>query len=160
MLAYDLADSALGRFLIAATDRGVRSLRFGEEAELEAELKAEFPGAERGGEGLRPMIEAVQAYTAGRQRSLDWPLDVAATPYQARVWALLQAIPYGETRTYLQLAHALGDPNASRAVARACATNPVALVVPCHRVVRTGGALSGYRWGLWRKQALLDLERG
>lgn len=161
-IRYAIADSPLGRFLLAATERGICSLRFGEDATLVAELKAEFPKAELEAEetALAPMIAAVQAHLAGRQPQLELPLDVKATAFQQRVWAILREIPYGETRSYQEIARMMGEPNATRAVARACATNPVALVVPCHRVVRTGGALSGYRWGIERKQALLEQERG
>ena len=99
-------------------------------------------------------------YLEGRQPDLNLPLDVRATAFQHRVWQLLQTIPYGETRTYQEVAQEMGLKNSSRAVGGACASNPTALIVPCHRVLRTGGALGGYRWGLERKEALLAMERG
>ena len=110
--------------------------------------------------GLQLWVSALLEYLAGRRRRLDLPLDVQATLFQRQVWQLLQAIPYGETRTYRQLAQALGRENHSRAVGQACAANPVSLIVPCHRAVRTGGALAGFRWGLHRKAALQELEQG
>jgi O-6-methylguanine DNA methyltransferase len=104
-------------------------------------------------------ITAILAYLEGSTPNLDLPLDVQATAFQRQVWQALQGIPYGETRTYRELAEALGKPGASRAVGRACATNPVSLIVPCHRALGSDGKLHGFRWGLERKQALLDLER-
>jgi AraC family transcriptional regulator of adaptative response/methylated-DNA-[protein]-cysteine methyltransferase len=162
-IAYGFGDSALGRFLVAATPRGVCALRLGDpgsDAALLAELRAEFPRAalEQDPEAVAPQLAAVRAHLEGR-RGLALPLDVRATDFQRRVWQALQAIPYGETRSYQEVAAMIGEPKAVRAVARACATNPVALVVPCHRVVRATGALSGYRWGLERKAALLAHER-
>lgn len=162
-IMHAAAESPLGRFTVAATERGVCALRFGDDDEaLLQELASEFPRASWVHEptALAPHIAAVQAHLEGRSPALELPLDVKATDFQRRVWALLRDIPYGETRSYTQIAEALGAPTAVRAVARACATNPVALVVPCHRVVRANGDLSGYRWGLDRKQALLDLEKG
>jgi AraC family transcriptional regulator of adaptative response/methylated-DNA-[protein]-cysteine methyltransferase len=102
---------------------------------------------------------SIVKHLRGGEEHLDLPLDVEATVFQRRVWQELQKIPYGTTRTYSQVAKALGQPTAARAVARACATNPVSIVVPCHRVVRAGGQLAGYRWGLERKQALIEQEQ-
>lgn len=107
---------------------------------------------------LAPQARTILAHLAGAQAELDLPLAVQATAFQARVWNALRAIPYGETRSYTEVAQQLGEPRAVRAVARACATNPVALVIPCHRVVRSDGELAGYRWGLERKRALLEQE--
>lgn len=161
-IGYACGETALGWVLVAATGRGVCALRFGDSAEhLVEELRAEFPRAAiaADAERLQPCLEAVQAHLAGRRPQLDLPLDLKGTGFQQRVWAALQAIPYGEVRSYREVAEAIGEPTAVRAVARACAANPVALAVPCHRVVRTGGALSGYRWGVERKRALLERER-
>ncbi len=161
-ITYTVFDCDLGKVLIAATEKGICALRFADEEEpLVAELAAEFPAAQltRDDRKLREYSDAVRDHLEGTQPALDLPLDVRATAFQRRVWEILQQIPRGETRSYSEVARSLGDPNAVRAVARACATNPVALVVPCHRVVQKGGALSGYRWGVARKQALLDRER-
>jgi AraC family transcriptional regulator of adaptative response/methylated-DNA-[protein]-cysteine methyltransferase len=108
---------------------------------------------------LKDWVEAILAYLDGKSPHLDLPLDVQATAFQRQVWQALQCIPYGETRTYSQVAALIGKPSAVRAVAHACATNPVALVVPCHRVLRKSGELGGYRWGLGRKAELLRRER-
>ena len=159
-VTYALVDTALGRMLIAATDKGVCALRFGEDETLLEELKAEFSNAElqRDGVLLGPLIEEVEAHLEGTLPTLNLPLDVQATDFQKRVWRALQSVPYGETRSYAQLAEMIGQPKAVRAVARACATNPVALSIPCHRIVRSGGGLSGYRWGVERKERLLSRE--
>ena len=127
----------------------------------EGALSAEFPAAaiRRDDAVLGAWVEALVHYLSGESQQLDLPLDVCATAFQRRVWEALRAIPYGETRSYRQIAAAIGQPSAARAVARACATNPAALVVPCHRVVGEGGGLRGYRWGVERKRALLEQER-
>ena len=160
-IAYTLTDSPLGRMLVAATERGICALRLGKDDALTQELQSEYPHAT-----LVPNRRAVAAYIraaldhlAGRHARLDLPLDVQATAFQARVWDALREIPYGQTRSYREVAHMIGEPDAVRAVARACASNPVALVVPCHRVVRANRKLSGYRWGVERKRALLERER-
>ncbi len=149
--------SDLGPGLIAATERGVCALRFGDG--LQEELEEEFKNAqlEENEVVLAPYIRAVQAYLAGKPLTL--PLDVSPTAFQARVWKALQEIPYGETRSYQEVAETIGNPAAVRAVAGACAKNPVALAVPCHRVVRADGSLSGYRWGVARKKVLLEREK-
>jgi AraC family transcriptional regulator, regulatory protein of adaptative response / methylated-DNA-[protein]-cysteine methyltransferase len=162
-IAYAVVASPLGRLLVAATPRGICRVSLGDDAgRLEADLKAEFPAAdirrERAGGPLEPAIRAILRYLEGGVQPLDLPLDVRATAFQRRVWEALRRIPYGGTRTYTEMARAIGRPAAVRAVARACATNPAALVIPCHRVVRQDGALGGYRWGLERKQALLEKE--
>ena len=156
-IRYTLFESDLGPGLIAATERGVCALRFGEGV---GELAAEFPKATltEDAAGLAPFVRAVRAHLAGEDK-LELPLNVSPTAFQARVWAALQRIPYGETRSYAQVAAAIGDAGAVRAVAGACASNPVALAVPCHRVVRADGSLSGYRWGVARKKALLEREK-
>jgi AraC family transcriptional regulator of adaptative response/methylated-DNA-[protein]-cysteine methyltransferase len=161
-IRYTLAACPLGRLLLAGTERGICALYLGDDdAKLEAELASEFPAAvvQRDDEGLSAWAHELVSHLHGQQPHLDLPLDVRATAFQWRVWQQLQAIPYGSTRSYSDIARALGQPTAARAVARACATNPVSLVIPCHRVVREGGALGGYRWGLDRKQALLDHEK-
>lgn len=160
-IGYATGETALGAVLVAATERGICALRFGEQEDILAELRQEFPNATftHEPERLAPYTQAVASHVAGQQNRLDLPLDVKATVFQQRVWAALRSIPYGEVRSYTEVAAMIGEPTAVRAVARACATNPVALVVPCHRVVRSTGELSGYRWGVDRKEALLRQER-
>src|SRR5262245_25661041 len=162
-IRYTITDSPLGRLLLAGTDRGVSALYLGDgDAELEAALKREYPAAvvRREDGGLGPWLKAVLDHLGGGLPHLDLPLDVQATAFQWRVWQELRKIPYGSTRTYTQVAAALGRPTAVRAVARACATNPVSVVIPCHRVVRGDGDLAGYRWGVARKKKLLAQEQG
>ena len=154
--------SALGAVLIAATARGVCAVSLGvRAADIVASLRAEFSAAavQRDNRGLRAYAQAVAAFLAGANKSIELPLDIRATAFQRKVWKLLQAIPYGETRTYGEIAQRAGKPRAVRAVARAIATNPVALLIPCHRAIRKSGALAGYRWGIERKAALLAQER-
>lgn len=160
-IGYVLTDSPLGRMLVAATERGLCAVRFGEDAPLLAELRAEYWGAvlTEDAAGLAERVGAVLAHLNGRPTRLDWPTDAPGSAFQQRVWAAIRSIPPSQTRTYAQLAEMIGQPSAVRAVASACAANPVALLVPCHRVVRTGGGLGGYRWGLERKRALLKQER-
>jgi AraC family transcriptional regulator of adaptative response/methylated-DNA-[protein]-cysteine methyltransferase len=161
---YTIASSPLGRLLVGATDRGISALYLGESDQLlEAALHKEYPRAEiqredHGAQELQGWVEKILAHLRGREPHLDLPTDVQATAFQRRVWEELRRIPYGSTRTYTQVARAIGRPTAIRAVARACATNPVSVVVPCHRVVRKDGNLAGYRWGLNRKQSLLAQE--
>lgn len=158
---YTTVDSPLGRLLVAATDRGISALYLGEsDARLEAALRTEYPRAERRRDrnGLEGTVTKILEHLRGREPNLDLPTDVQATAFQRRVWEELRRIPYGSTRTYSQVASAIGQPAAVRAVARACATNPVSVVVPCHRVVRSDGKLAGYRWGVERKRALLEHE--
>ena len=159
---YTIVDSSLGRLLVAATALGICAVSFADEdARLTALLKSEYPAADiqRDDILLKRWVNAILAYLDGSQPHLDLPLDVQATAFQLRVWEELRRIPYGETRTYAQVAHAIGQPSAVRAVGHACATNPAALVTPCHRVVRSDGGLGGYRWGLERKQTLLAREQ-
>jgi AraC family transcriptional regulator of adaptative response/methylated-DNA-[protein]-cysteine methyltransferase len=161
-IRYALADSALGRVLVAATVKGICSLQFGNsDRELTAALKREFAEAEliRDQESLGQWLIAVVRFLEGRESHLSLPLEVRATTFQARVWKHLQTIPAGTTQSYAEVAKALGQPTATRAVARACASNPVAVVIPCHRVIRQDGGLGGYRWGLKRKEKLLAQER-
>ena len=161
-IVYTLADSPIGRMLVAATTRGVCAVYFGEDAALVQELRAEYPRAVlvRADARLRSTANAIRDHVGhSGPRRLDLPIDVQATAFQSRVWDALRKIPYGQTRSYAQIAEAIGEPRAARAVARACATNPVAVVVPCHRVVRSDGKLGGYRWGVQRKRVVLDRER-
>ena len=137
-------------------------MRLGDsERELEEALRAEYPEAEinRDDKALGVWVGALVEHLQGSHPRLDLPLDVQATAFQWAVWQKLKEIPYGATRSYSEVARAIGRPSAVRAVARACATNPVALVIPCHRVVREDKSLGGYRWGIQRKVALLDGER-
>jgi AraC family transcriptional regulator of adaptative response/methylated-DNA-[protein]-cysteine methyltransferase len=161
-IRYACADSRLGRMLIAATERGICSIQFGKsDGELIEGLKREFPFASRKQDdgGLQRWIEAVLSKMTGRELNAELPLDIRATAFQRRVWTFLQSIPFGATQSYGDVAKAIGQPNASRAVARACATNPVAIAIPCHRVVREDGNISGYRWGVERKKTLLEMEQ-
>jgi AraC family transcriptional regulator of adaptative response/methylated-DNA-[protein]-cysteine methyltransferase len=159
---YTIVDCPLGRLLVAATERGICGVSLGEDdAALEAGLRGEYPAAQiqRDEEGLGEWVNAFLSYLHGRQPDVNLPVDVRATAFQWQVWEALRAIPSGSTRSYSQIAKTLGQPQAARAVARACATNPVALVIPCHRVVRENGELGGYRWGMERKQRLLAQEK-
>ena len=161
-IRFAVVDSPVGSLLVAATDRGLCSVRLGDrEDALEAGLRSEFPTAHvtRDPGPLKAWVDAIQKSLRGESRELDLPMDVQATAFQRRVWDALRRIPIGQTRSYAQVARAVGAPRAVRAVARACATNPLALVVPCHRVVRANGDLAGYRWGVERKRKLLDRER-
>src|SRR5262245_9797865 len=161
VISYTIADSALGRLLVGATDRGVCAISLGtSDRELEQALVAEYPAAtinrDRG--TLSQWTRQVLDHLSGRLPRLDLPLDVRATAFQWQVWSALAAIPRGETRSYSEVAAAIGSPRAVRAVARACATNPVALAIPCHRVVPAAGGVGGYRWGAERKKKLLARE--
>jgi AraC family transcriptional regulator of adaptative response/methylated-DNA-[protein]-cysteine methyltransferase len=161
-IRFAIAKCELGLLLVAATERGVCSVMLGEEAaDLERSLRQQFSAASvvQDASGMKKQIEAILAAMTDHPAAIDIPLDVRATAFQARVWQALRQIPRGETRSYTQLAEAIGQPSAVRAVARACATNPVAIAVPCHRVIGSDGSLTGYRWGVERKKTLLDLER-
>jgi AraC family transcriptional regulator of adaptative response/methylated-DNA-[protein]-cysteine methyltransferase len=161
-IAYTVKRTPLGLLLVAATQRGVCRVAFGDEvAQLELGLRREFPAAlvRRDATRLATALRALVAYLGTGTSLAEIPLDVRATAFQRRVWDALQRIPRGTTRSYAEVARAIGRPSAARAVARACASNPVALLVPCHRVVRETGDLGGYRWGVERKRALLERER-
>lgn len=181
VIRYGFAGTPMGLVLLAATASGICALRLGDsgdEGRLLGELRAEFPratlvehpapasaatadatDAPAAGEAFKAYLSAVAAYLSGRRGPLDLPLDVTSpTSYRREVWSALQAIPYGQTRTYAEVARSIGRPGAARAVGQACAANPVALVVPCHRVVRDDGGLGGYRWGIERKRRLLEQE--
>lgn len=160
-IRYAITDSPLGKMLVAATDVGICATAFGSLAsELEDGLASRFPASkrERDQAGLGEIIKKILAQMTEHPVALELPLDVRATAFQRRVWEALMRIPRGETRTYSQIAKEIGQPTAVRAVARACATNPVAVVVPCHRVIGSDGTLTGYRWGVERKKKLLELE--
>jgi len=161
-IGYTIAKSPLGKVLVAATERGVSAVYLGDkDSELVAELRGEYPQAEivAAPDGYQRWVREIVQRTEGGQPQVELPLDLQATAFQRRVWQELQRIPRGATRTYAQVAQAVGRPKAVRAVARACATNPVSVVVPCHRVIRGDGNLAGYRWGLSRKERLLEQER-
>jgi AraC family transcriptional regulator of adaptative response/methylated-DNA-[protein]-cysteine methyltransferase len=159
-IQYAIAATPIGKMLLAATDRGICSIRFGDaEATLESELRIEYPKAEivRSDRRLGEQVKALRAIIQGESK-IALPMDIQATAFQRQVWQALQAIPRGATKSYSKIAADIGHPKAARAVARACAANPVAVVIPCHRVVREDGSLGGYRWGLERKRKLLSLE--
>jgi AraC family transcriptional regulator, regulatory protein of adaptative response / methylated-DNA-[protein]-cysteine methyltransferase len=161
-ISYTTVASPLGRLLVAVTERGVCAVRMGDtDAALENDLRAEFPAAtiRRNDSALREPVKKILNHLDRKEPQLDLPLDIRSTAFQRQVWEQLRAIPYGQTVSYGDVAKALGKPGAVRAVGRACATNPVALVIPCHRVVREDQTLGGYRWGLERKQKLIDRER-
>ena len=161
-IGYSIAKSALGKVLVAATERGVSAVYLGDsEAKLVQELKDEYPRAELApaGDSFERWVKEIVQRVEGKPPRMELPLDLQATAFQRRVWQELQRIPAGTTRTYSQVARALGNPKAVRAVARACALNRVAVVVPCHRVIGVSGSLAGYRWGVERKQALLKAEK-
>lgn len=161
-VTYAIADSPLGRLLVAATSKGICSVKLGDrDTTLEHELQQEYPAASitPNRSDLARWVNAILTYLNGRRPHLDLPLDIQATAFQWKVWRYLQSIPYGETRAYSQVARDIGRPSAVRAVARACATNPVCLVIPCHRVVGKDGSLTGYRWGVERKRTLLKNEK-
>lgn len=158
-IEYATGDCPLGRLLVAATDHGICSVNVGaNDHELEKRLRTEFPKAQIAkGRKARRFLDGVGRHLSGQRVNL--PLDLQGTDFQLRVWAALQRIPLGETRSYSDVAEMIGRPRAIRAVANACATNPVPLIVPCHRVVRKDGSLGGYGLGLPRKKALLSNER-
>jgi AraC family transcriptional regulator of adaptative response/methylated-DNA-[protein]-cysteine methyltransferase len=159
-LLWSMADTPIGDLLAVASPDGLCAARIGEAAALEAEIRGEFAAATlvRDDGAMADVMAALQALAQGLP-SPELPVCALGTAFQARVWDALRQIPSGQTRTYTQVARAIGSPGSARAVARACATNPVALAVPCHRVIRTDGDLAGYRWGLVVKQSLLAAEQ-
>jgi AraC family transcriptional regulator of adaptative response/methylated-DNA-[protein]-cysteine methyltransferase len=164
LIRYAVAPCALGLVLVAGTERGICSVRFADErAQLERELRQDFPKAilEAADGQVGEWVAAIVADIDGPGRGLDsieLPLDIAGTAFQQRVWQTLRTIPLGQTLNYGQVAERIGQPAAVRAVARACAANPVAVLVPCHRVIKASGEISGYRWGVGRKRLLLRRE--
>jgi AraC family transcriptional regulator, regulatory protein of adaptative response / methylated-DNA-[protein]-cysteine methyltransferase len=162
VVRYTTASSPLGRMMVAATDKGICAIQFADsDQELQQGLMREFPFAarRRDDEAMAHWKQGLARLIQGQQTHPSLPLDIRATAFQRRVWECLQQIPRGETRSYSEVARKIGMPKATRAVARACATNPVAVAIPCHRVVREDGDLGGYRWGIERKEKLLALER-
>ncbi|MGC2248366.1 MAG: bifunctional DNA-binding transcriptional regulator/O6-methylguanine-DNA methyltransferase Ada [Terriglobales bacterium] len=162
VVRFTLAPSPLGRMLIAATDKGICSIQFADsDEELQQGLMREFPFAARRRDdtALAEWRVSLGHLMAGQDAHPSLPLDIRATAFQRRVWEHLQRIPRGETQSYSTVAKKIGMPKTTRAVARACATNPVAIAIPCHRVVREGGELGGYRWGIERKEQLLAMEK-
>src|SRR5437588_4154325 len=161
-IGYTIAKSPLGKVLVGATERGVSAVYLGDaENAMIAELREEYPRAQ-----IAPATDSFQRWVReivlrmeGKPPRLELPLDLQATAFQRRVWQELQRIPRGKTRTYSQVAQSLGKPKAVRAVARACATNPVSVLVPCHRVIREDGTLAGYRWGPSREAPSLPQQR-
>lgn len=160
-IRYSIGSCSLGSVLVAATDAGICAIELGDSPEETIEhLARRFPDhtGERDDAALAEWLAAVVGTIDGRRPWLDAPLDFQGTPFQRRVWERLCAIPVGATATYSSLARELGDPDALRAVAGACAANPLAVIIPCHRVLRSDGGLGGYRWGIERKRALLLRE--
>jgi AraC family transcriptional regulator, regulatory protein of adaptative response / methylated-DNA-[protein]-cysteine methyltransferase len=161
VINFAIVGTRLGRLLVAATNKGVCSVMLGDsDAALKADLMKEFPAADirQDEEQLRLSVNAIVDHLKSKSPHIDLPLDIQATAFQRQVWEQLRAIPYGQTYSYSEVAKAIGQERAVRAVARACATNPVALVIPCHRVIREDTSLGGYRWGLERKKKLLETE--
>ncbi|GHO85605.1 bifunctional DNA-binding transcriptional regulator/O6-methylguanine-DNA methyltransferase Ada [Dictyobacter formicarum] len=163
-IAYTIVDSPLGRLLVGATEKGVCAVSLGDQdTELERELRKEYPAAEiqQDNSQLETWVRELLQFLQGEHSwsQLNLPIDIQATAFQWRVWNVLRNIPQGETRSYGEVARSLGDKKKARAVANACATNPVALIIPCHRVVREDGAAGGYRWGIERKRRLLAQEK-
>jgi AraC family transcriptional regulator, regulatory protein of adaptative response / methylated-DNA-[protein]-cysteine methyltransferase len=161
-IRFATASCALGVVLVASTGQGVCSVMLGDDsAALERALRQEFRAAQvtEDSAGMSDLLQQILAAMTDHPAAADIPVDVRATAFQARVWQALRQIPRGETRSYAELARAIGQPSAVRAVARACATNPVAIAVPCHRVIGSDHSLTGYRWGVERKKALLEMER-
>lgn len=159
---YTITDCSLGKLLVARTAKGVCAVTFGDDENvLKENLSSEYKNASIAEENtnLKEYVEAILLNLEGKNKTLDLPLDLQATAFQMRVWDILRKIPYGETVSYSDVAETLGNKNAVRAVATACASNRVALVIPCHRVVGKGGNLSGYRWGIERKKQILENEK-
>jgi len=160
-IRFAVGECWLGSILVASTDKGICAILFGDNPDLlvrdlqDRFPKAQFIGGDAGFEGL---VAKVVGHVEAPTRSLDLPLDVRGSAFQKRVWQALREIPPGSTESYAAIAGRIGQPKAVRAVAQACASNAIAVAIPCHRVVRTDGALSGYRWGVERKRALLDRE--
>lgn len=161
-LRFTIAPTVVGHMLVAITERGIATVRFGDTAAaLVTSLRHDYPKAilRRDRTGLKKYVRAILQCFTGEIDATFLPLDVKATAFQCKVWQALQQIPRGQTRSYQEIARSIGQPAAARAVARACATNRIAVAIPCHRVVRKDGNLAGYRWGLQRKKQLLGLER-
>ena len=161
-IRYTIVDSPMGRLLVAATERGVCAVEMGgSDAELARALAREYPAGTILRDDKHHLVwtRELLARSSGRPARVDLPLDVQATSFQWQVWQALAAIPRGKTRSYAEVAASIDRPTAARAVARACASNPVALAIPCHRAVGSDGRLAGYRWGVARKQDLIEREQ-
>jgi len=159
---FGIFATVLGQMIVAGSAQGVCHVAFGDDnALLEQQVRELFAGAsvQRDDTSVASWARSISAQLEGKATAVDVPLDVHGTPFQQRVWTELRRIPFGELRSYQELAVSIGQPTAARAVAGACASNRVAVVIPCHRVIRGTGELGGYRWGVERKQKLLDLER-
>jgi len=162
-IRFAVGESSLGSILVAQSDRGVCAILLGDDPDvLIADLERRFPRAELlgGDDAFEKVVATVVGFVEAPCVGLDLPLDIRGTAFQQRVWNALRTIPPGETASYRQIAEKIGSPTATRAVAQACGANSIAVAIPCHRVVRTDGGISGYRWGVERKRALLDRERG
>jgi AraC family transcriptional regulator of adaptative response/methylated-DNA-[protein]-cysteine methyltransferase len=162
-LNYAIGETSLGRILVAASDKGIRAILFGDAGEtLTEDLRKAFPDANlaAGDDSHGDVVRQIEALVESPSSGLGLPLDVKGTAFQERVWQGLREIPAGETASYTDVAERIGSPDAVRAVAQACGANMLAVAVPCHRVVAADGSLSGYRWGVERKRALLDREAG
>jgi AraC family transcriptional regulator of adaptative response/methylated-DNA-[protein]-cysteine methyltransferase len=162
LIKYTIQASPLGRLLIASTEKGICMVSLGDsDPNLVEALRERFSAAEfeRNNAYFDKMMPAFLSYLTGQRPELDLPVDIGTTPFRLKVYEALKKIPYGKTCSYEEVAQAIGNPRAIRAVGSACANNPVALVIPCHRVVRKDGSLGGYRWGLKRKEKLLEMER-
>jgi O-6-methylguanine DNA methyltransferase len=160
---YTIADSPLGRMMIAATEKGICAISFADsDQQLQQGLMREFPFASRRRDdgAMSTWQASLTQLMQGQEVNPSLPLDIRATAFQRRVWEALQEIPRGETRSYSALAKHIGSPSGARAVARACASNRIAIAIPCHRIVKENGDLGGYRWGTKRKEQLLALEQG
>ncbi len=160
-IAFALGCSSLGRILVARTGKGVCAILLGDDPKVLAhDLRERFPRAvlTEGGVEVERLLTAVSSFIEAPARGLDLPLDAQGTEFQCRVWEALRRIPAGKTASYTDVARRIGAPNSVRAVAQACGANPIAVAIPCHRVVRSDGDLSGYRWGVDRKRALLERE--
>ncbi len=160
-IRFAVAACSLGAILVAASDRGIVAILLGDDHDtLLRALRKRFPKTRLvgGGEDFDPIVAKVVDFVEAPSRALDLPLDIRGTAFQQRVWQALRAIPAGSTVSYSQIAERIGRPDAPRAVAQACASNPIAVAIPCHRVVRNDGALSGYRWGADRKRLLIERE--
>lgn len=160
-IRFAIGQCSLGAVLVAASDKGVCAIMLGDDPDaLARDLQDRFPNAEiiGGDAAFEAVVARVVGFVEAPAQGLDLPLDVRGTAFQQRVWQALRAIPVGETVSYATIARQIGEPKAMRAVAQACGANTIAVAIPCHRVVRTDGALSGYRWGVARKRALLDKE--
>ena len=167
-IAYSIVDSALGRLLVAGTQRGICFAAMGEaDSALIAELRGDYPRAairvadpnRREDSRIGRWADALADYIAGHSKMPTPPMDIRGTPFQFSVWEQLRAIPAGETRSYSEIARRIGRPRAIRAVGTANGANPVSIIIPCHRAIRSSGHLGGYRWGLERKRKLLEMER-